>query len=141
MEGWAEADMSRDEARAGDDGEMEGAAEALHPLIGEKIALETLLDDGRRRGGRIWRHVTCDRKRGLGDWGCGGGARRGGRPANKAHNLVVLRAKVGDEGGADEPGCPGDSNLHSPSIPHPPRRTPYEPRIQANDRGRQVVRR
>ena len=91
VKGWAEADMSRDEARAGDDGEMEGAAEALHPLIGEKIALETLLDDGRRRGGRIWRHVTCDRKRGLGDWGCGGGARRGGRPAtNPIGSLAAL---------------------------------------------------
>ena len=74
--------MPRDEARAGDDGEMEGAAEALHPLIGEKIALETLLDDPCRWGrGDVQCRVTGAGKRGLGGRGRGGGARLCGRPA------------------------------------------------------------
>ena len=41
------------------------------------------------------------------------------RPAHEAHDLVTLRAQMGDEGGADEPGRAGDRNLHGPSIPHP----------------------
>jgi hypothetical protein len=96
----AETDMPRDEARAGDDGEMEGAAEALHPLIGEKIALETLLDDPCRWGrGDVGCRVTNAGKRGLGGRGRGGGARLCGRPATNPIGSPAtplrLRCRVG----------------------------------------------
>ena len=47
LEWRAESDVPGDQPRAGNHREMEGATDALHPLVGEDVSLEPLLEDPR----------------------------------------------------------------------------------------------